>query len=120
MATHPIIHVEIPAMQSKESADFYARTFDWTMEHVPQQNYWKFAAEGGPDGGFAPVGAQPGTAINQLVVYIGADDIDATLSRIEANGGKILLPRTDIPGVGAFALFADLAGNKLGLFKRGV
>jgi uncharacterized protein len=40
--------------------------------------------------------------------------IDSILSRIEALGGKILLPTTNI-GFGLIAYFLDTEGNKVGL-----
>src|SRR5205085_6956572 len=75
MANHPIVHIDIPTVQGRDSAEFYAKTFDWKLEHAPEFDYWQFAAEGGPGGGFMQVGEQ-GAKINQLVVYIGTDDIE--------------------------------------------
>ena len=43
--------------------------------------------------------------------YIGVDDVDATLTRIEAEGGKTLMPAHDAPGVGRIAMAADPQGN---------
>jgi predicted enzyme related to lactoylglutathione lyase len=119
MANHPIVHVEIPTLQgkSKESAEFYAKTFDWKLEHAPQFNYWMFSAEGGPGGGFIEVGSEADAKISEPVVYIGTDDIEGSLAQIEANGGKTVLPKTEIPGMGWFAYFTDPAGNKLALYK---
>lgn len=49
--------------------------------------------------------------------YIGSDDLQETLSKIEAAGGRTLMPPTEVPGEGWFALFADPDGNTLGLWK---
>ncbi len=43
--------------------------------------------------------------------YVGVDDVDATLIRIEAEGGKILMPAFNNPGVGRIAMAADPQGN---------
>jgi predicted enzyme related to lactoylglutathione lyase len=51
-----------------------------------------------------------------VVIYIDTDDIDEMLGRIEAAGGKTLLPKTEIPGMGWFAFFADPTGNRIGLY----
>jgi predicted enzyme related to lactoylglutathione lyase len=52
-------------------------------------------------------------------VYIMVDDISGTLKKIEAAGGRVLTPRTDIaPGSGAFAIFADPAGTEFGLYEE--
>jgi uncharacterized protein len=42
--------------------------------------------------------------------YVGADDVDATVARIEAKGGKVLMPAFDIPQ-GRIAMVADPQGN---------
>jgi len=118
MANHPIVHIDIPAINGKESAEFYAKTFDWKLDHAPQFDYWQFAAEGGPGGGFMKAGGD-GATINQLVVYIGTDDIEASLADVEANGGKTIQPKTEIAGVGWFAVFSDPVGNAVGLYQDG-
>lgn len=117
MANHPIVHIDIPAIQGKDSAEFYAKAFDWKLEHAPEFDYWQFAAEGGPGGGFIQVGGEQDAKINQLVVYIGTDDVEGSLARVEANGGKTILPKTEIPGIGWFAIFSDPVGNTLALYK---
>jgi hypothetical protein len=53
-----------------------------------------------------------------VTVYLDSDDIEADLEKIEANGGKKILGKTEIPKVGWFAYFADPTGNRLGLFTR--
>jgi predicted enzyme related to lactoylglutathione lyase len=118
MANHPIVHIDIPAINGKESAEFYAKTFDWKLDHAPEFDYWQFAAEGGPGGGFMKAG-NDGATINQLVVYIGTDDIEASLADVEANGGKTLQPKTEITGIGWFAVFSDPIGNAVALFQDG-
>jgi uncharacterized protein len=51
------------------------------------------------------------------VVYFNAgDDLQPTLDKIEQNGGKVIVPKTQIsPEIGFFSLFVDTEGNKLGL-----
>jgi len=47
------------------------------------------------------------------------DGIAETLKRIEAAGGRVLKPRTEIgPGMGAFAVSADPVGNEFGLYEE--
>ena len=52
-------------------------------------------------------------ALRGLVV----DGIDDALKEIEAEGGSTVTPRTQIPGMGAFAYFKDPEGNVLGLWE---
>ena len=46
-------------------------------------------------------------------VYVTVDDIDATARKAEELGGKILVPPTDIPGVGRFSVLQDPQGAVL-------
>ena len=43
--------------------------------------------------------------------------INQLTETVEARGGKTILPKTEIPGVGWFAFFADPTGNQVALFK---
>jgi hypothetical protein len=42
---------------------------------------------------------------------ITVDDADAAALAVQANGGKIVLPKTAIPGVGWVVKFLDTEGN---------
>ncbi len=114
MSQHPIVHIEMAAGDLDQVSRFYAQVFGWKVEHIPEMNHSTFEAEGGPGGGFAPVGEfhKPG----DVIPYIGTDDIEATLARVEAEGGKVLQPKAEILGTGWFALFADPSGNRDGLY----
>jgi predicted enzyme related to lactoylglutathione lyase len=53
---------------------------------------------------------------NGALVYLnGGDDLGIPLSKVEAAGGKILLPKTAIGPNGFMAHFTDTEGNKVGL-----
>lgn len=54
---------------------------------------------------------------NGTVVYLnGGEDLAPILARVEAAGGQVLVPKTEIGnGFGFFAHFLDSEGNKLGL-----
>jgi predicted enzyme related to lactoylglutathione lyase len=51
------------------------------------------------------------------VITVDVDAIDDALREIEARGGSTVTPRTEIPGMGAFAYFTDPEGNVLGLWE---
>ena len=51
------------------------------------------------------------------VLTIDVDAIDDALAQVESSGGTVVAPRTEIPGMGAFAYFKDPEGNVLGLWE---
>ena len=53
------------------------------------------------------------------VVYLnGGDDLSVPLARVEAAGGKILIPKTDLgQGFGYIAFFEDTEGNRVGFYS---
>jgi predicted enzyme related to lactoylglutathione lyase len=55
----------------------------------------------------------------EKVLYLGVPDIVAALKQIDATSGKVVVPRTVVPGVVTFALFTDSAGNRMGLAEAG-
>lgn len=117
MAAFPIVHLELSAKDPAATSKFYADLAGWKIEHDPNFDYYQFAAEGGPGGGFVvPDGKQYN--VGDVVPYLGVDDVDASLKRVTALGGQVLLPKTEIPGVGWYAFFADPAGNRMGLYER--
>ena len=122
MASHPIVHVDLPANDPAAAAKFYEAAFGWQTTHETDFDYWMFSAAGGPGGGFVRDGSDgPGESfkneIGKPLIYLGSDDIDADLARVEACGGRTVMTRTDIPGVGWFAMFTDPSGNRLGFFQ---
>jgi predicted enzyme related to lactoylglutathione lyase len=105
----PIVYFEIAGPKAAALGAFYAEVFDWQIDAgsgVPA------SSTGGLRGALREDPAEK-------IVYLGVADIDAALARIEAAGGVVILPRTVAPGIGAYALFLDPAGNRLGLAELG-
>lgn len=49
--------------------------------------------------------------------YISVDDVDATVTQIEAKGGKSIMSAFEVPGVGRIAMVADPQGNPFYVMK---
>ena len=59
---------------------------------------------------------QPGE--NGAVIYLNAGfDLDGILSRVEAAGGKVVMPKLDITPQGYMAHIVDTEGNRVGLHQ---
>jgi predicted enzyme related to lactoylglutathione lyase len=123
VSNHPIVHIEFPANNPEAAGKFYADAFGWNVTSDDMYHYVQFRAEGGPGGGFVST-SEEGTDSgmvhykpDSVLLYIGTDDIDASLEKVNSLGGKTLLPKTEIPHVGWFAIFSDPTGNRVALFK---
>ena len=115
MAAYPIQHLEISASDPNAAAEFYKAVFGWKIEVEESMNYVQFTAEeGGIGGAFTEVSEN--NPAGTVLAYVTTDDIEASLAKVEANGGKTLMPKTEIPGIGWFGVFADATGGTLALY----
>jgi predicted enzyme related to lactoylglutathione lyase len=109
-----IVHVEIPCKDPESAKKFYGEVFGWEFKDVPELNYTLFEPANPPSGGLrVPSENDPGGILN----YILVDSIDGSLEKIEAAGGKVLMPKGEVPDIGWWALFQDPEGNVLALWK---
>jgi uncharacterized protein len=50
------------------------------------------------------------------LLYLNANpDVQNVLDKVEAAGGKIVVPKMEIPGYGFMAVFLDSEGNRIAL-----
>lgn len=109
--------ISIPAIDFQRAVEFYNRVLEIELQ-VVDCGEEKMACFPSGEGavalapGFKP--SQDGVLVS---LNVGAD-LDATMDRVEQNGGKIVHPKTKIEaeGRGYFSLFIDCEGNKLGLY----
>ena len=117
MAAHRISHWEIMGKDGKAVADFYDKVFDWAPQEWGEgSGYYGVDADHAGIGG--AVGQGSDTMPNFIRVYVEVDTIDEHLKKITAAGGEVVYPRTVIPGVVAYAIFRDPAGNEIGITER--
>jgi predicted enzyme related to lactoylglutathione lyase len=89
-----LVYWEIRSMDIDTTSAFFAQLFGWKMQKT-SEHYVMFEVEGGISGGIQHIDADPGQG---LAVYIGVDDIPATLRKAEKLGGTIVHPKTEIGG----------------------
>ncbi|MFQ5922106.1 MAG: VOC family protein [Anaerolineales bacterium] len=116
MTTYPVQHLEISADDPNAAAEFYSKVFGWKIEVEESMNYVQFMAEeGGIGGAFTQV--EENNPAGTLVPYVMTDDINASLEKVGSLGGSTIVPKTEIPGIGHFAVFSDPTGNNIGLYS---
>jgi uncharacterized protein len=105
----PIVYFEVAGPDSETLRQFYSSVFGWNAD---SSNQIAASSTGGLKGG---IRQDP----PEKIFYLGVPDIVEALKQIEAAGGRVVVPRTVVPGVVTFALFTDPAGNRLGLAELG-
>jgi predicted enzyme related to lactoylglutathione lyase len=116
MSSHNIVHIEIPLKDTKHAAEFYGKLFGWKVGVMAEMDYFTFDTESGLGGGFPEIDGEMFQG-NDVLLYVESEDLEATLAEIEKTGGKTLKGKTEITGMGWFALFADPSGNRMGLYE---
>lgn len=112
----PIMHFEIAAPNLERATAFYEELFEWDVGEEQVDGYRLVqTADGSIGGGLlrTPEGVFP-----YVTVYVGVEDLGATLERAEELGGKTVVEPMPIPGVGSFAMFQDPDGVMMGLFEE--
>lgn len=117
MATNPkpgsVVHLEIRSTDPEKTKAFYNRVFGWKFQDIPEMNYTTWEAPSAPGGGLMkPDNLPPG-----VLTYILSKDIENDLPKISAAGGNVLMPKTEIPQMGWFAIFTDPTGMVNALFE---
>ena len=114
----PVVHWELWSEDPDTVADFYGKVFDWQIRNIPEMNYHLVhtRGEGGIDGGIMT--PQEGPWPGNMAFYIDVDDLAEYREKIVEAGGKIVVEEMQIPGIGAFSLFADPDGRVLGIWRQ--
>jgi predicted enzyme related to lactoylglutathione lyase len=123
---HAISWFEIPAKDINRAQKFYETIFDITMTPIDltQIQMRLFPIENQMNIGGAVVYNdrfyKPSSTEGPLVYLNGNPDLQTILGKIEAAGGKIIVPKTQIsPDHGYMGLFIDTEGNRLALHSIG-
>ena len=113
----PVVHWELWSKDPQRIADFYARVFDWKVQEMPQMSYHMVdtGGEGGINGGIMK--PQEGPWPGNMAFYVDVESIEDAMRRIVEAGGKVMVPRQEVPGMGAFGLFEDPDGRVLGVWQ---
>ncbi len=119
---HSINWFEIPVTDFDRAKTFYEGLYNAPIHDMPISGttgkYGMLPADmenGGIGGGLIQEeGYEPSTK-GALVYLNGGDDLSVPLSKVEALGGKIIMPKTSIGSNGFMATFIDTEGNKIAL-----
>lgn len=118
------VHFEIPFDDKTRAMKFYSEAFGWKLSDMPEMQY-VIAQTVDIDERQMP--KEPGAINGGLfqrpkeaphpTLYVAVRSIEEALEKVKRAGGKVVTPKTPIPGMGAFARVTDSEGNVLGLYE---
>ena len=111
------VHFEIPADDPARAIRFYEQVFGWQFQQWDgPMPYWMVrTGDDGPgiDGGLHAK-AHPGQGPVNTIAVASCDDY---LAKVEAAGGRTVVPKMAIPQVGWLAYCTDPEGNTFGIMQ---
>jgi hypothetical protein len=113
---NPVVHFEILGKDKKALTDFYKQVFQWQIQPAMEE-YSLVNTGSGIGGGIGGgIGAMGESRIH-VTFYIAVENLESTLSAIEAQGGQKAFGPHPIPDGGIIAGFLDPEGHLIGLIQ---
>jgi predicted enzyme related to lactoylglutathione lyase len=114
-----IVWFEIPADDLGRARTFYNKLFGWKIAPIPGMPDYLHIDTGGPDA--SPDGGlmarkHPEQAITN---YVLVPSVAKAAAKVEKLGGKICVPKTEVPKMGYFVVCQDTEGNQFALWEKG-
>lgn len=123
--TNSLNWFEIPANDIKRAKKFYETLFDFEMGEA-EMNGMKMAffpyepGSGKAAGGLAQSEMHKPSQGGAIIYLNGNPNLDVALGKVEAAGGTVVIPKTQIDeNIGYMAFFIDTEGNKVALHSQG-
>ena len=119
-----IVYFQIPSDDIERSKKFYNQLFGWKIDKSPEANTpegmenWSITTtdHNGKEalGGGMSKRQMPQ---QQITNFIDVKSVDEYLSKVERLGGKVVVPKTSVPGIGYYAVCLDTENNSFGIFE---
>ncbi len=124
-----VVHFEIPVDDLARAKKFYSSIFGWEITDWPMPGGVTYTGvrtvsvdektfipkePGAINGGMTQRSKQVPTPI----ITISVSSIDEYVKKIEAAGGKEVMPKGEVPDMGFYAYVLDSEGNVIGLWEH--
>jgi predicted enzyme related to lactoylglutathione lyase len=115
-------HFEIHADDTARARQFYGNVFGWQFQEWGGIGYYLITAgpdeEPGINGGLlqrpVPVAGQ---GSNAFICTVNVTNVDESLEKALANGGRLALEKMPVPGIGWLVYCLDTEGNTFGMMQ---
>lgn|SRR3989338_2546601 len=125
-----VVHFEVPFDDAERAQKFYENVFGWNISKVPMPGGDPYyIATTAPTNEKTHMIEKPG-AINggltkrapkeqgeNTVIVINVPSVSDAIAGAEKNGGKLVMSKVEIMGMGLYARVKDSEGNVVGLWE---
>ena len=115
-------HFAIYIDDIERAQNFYGKIFNWKFNTYGPSDFMQIQTS--DESGSELIGALQARKYSPLEANIigfectiNVQSIDKCIANVEENGGKIVLPKSEIPGVGHIAKFMDTEGNLVAVME---
>ena len=118
-----VAHFSVNADDVARAKRFYAEVFGWQFESWGPPGFFMVKTQdaAGKPGIFGSLQQRreivKGKPMVGFECTIAVPDIDRALAAVEKNGGKVVMPKSTITGVGTLFFFQDTEGNIAGAMQ---
>lgn len=113
-----VVHFEITADEPDRAADFYRKVFNWEVTDWGGPSRYLLVSTGPSDHAGVNGAITERQEHSQAVINsIDVDSWDEAAKAVSEAGGKVLMEKTPIPGIGYFAYCLDTERNVFGILE---
>ena len=121
-----IAYFEVPADNVDRAKHFYHGLLGWKIAptksmgdpaKMKAMEYQDVITGDAKEGTLNMGGMYKRQMTEQIMNYVMVEDIDKVLAKVAKLGGKIVVPKMEIKGVGLTAIIQDTEGNAFGVWK---
>jgi uncharacterized protein len=121
-----IVHFEIPSDDIERSKKFYNGLFGWNIDNWPGHEAMQEGMEylmittTDDKGNKALTGGMMKRQMPEqqgITNYIDVKSVEEYSSKVERLGGKVIIPKRPVPGMGYFAVCMDTESNGFAIWE---
>jgi predicted enzyme related to lactoylglutathione lyase len=118
-----IVHFEIPSDDIQRSKKFYNELFGWNIEKwaglSEGMEYWLISTVDDKGNKALGGGMMKRQSPQQLGItnYFDVKSVQESSAKVEQLGGKVIMPKSPVPGMGYMAVCKDSESNGFGIFE---
>ena len=124
-----VSHFEVPYDDKERMEKFYAEVFGWQFFPAPTDMPYSFAIttevdenfqpkeKGGINGGCYQRGGEEHESAKSPVIVVEVDSCSDRIAKIEASGGSVVVPETNVGDMGIYAQVKDTEDNIIGIWQ---